>query len=271
MSKVFFLGGLPRAGSTKMSNVLDQNPALYVSPTSPLAELIHQIAAVYAKSGDMKAALDTDEQQERIYGACRGAIEGWYRNHDIAIDKGRYWLGKGEFMDKMYPEGWKVIAPIRDLRGIASSMEKLIRKRPVYMMAGGTEQNNMGVRLTQWFNSNPLGTALNNIRESVNRGYADKILFVRMEDYCKNPKQATKKMYKFLDLPLYDHDFINIEQTIHEHDAIHLPFGDHQCGSGAIRPAVEDWLDIIGADMSADIVRTNKWFYETFYPERLEG
>ena len=264
------MGGLPRAGSTKISNVLDQNPNLHVSPTSPLAELIHQITAVYTNSPDMKAALDTEEQQERIYGACRGAIDGWYRNHDIAIDKGRYWLGKGEFMDKLYPEGWKIIAPIRDLRGVASSMEKLIRKRPVYMMASSVEQNNIGVRLTNWFNNNPLGTSLNNIRESVSRGYANKILFVRMEDYCRNPKLWTEKMYKFLGLENYEHDFINIEQTIHEHDAIHLPFGDHQCGEGAIRPLPEDWNEILGAEIANDIVKANRWYYETFYPELLQ-
>ena len=36
MKTYYFMSGLPRSGSTVLASILNQNPAVYVTPTSPM-------------------------------------------------------------------------------------------------------------------------------------------------------------------------------------------------------------------------------------------
>jgi len=44
-------------------------------------------------------------------------------------------------------------------------------------------------------------------------GYLDRFLFVDYGRYCSSPRSQTKRIYDFFELPYFDHDFDNIEQT----------------------------------------------------------
>ncbi len=43
MKTLYFLGGLPRSGSTLLGSLLNQHPDIYVSPTSPLGDVVTDI------------------------------------------------------------------------------------------------------------------------------------------------------------------------------------------------------------------------------------
>ena len=40
MKTYHFLAGLPRSGSTVLASILNQNPEVYVTPTSPMLDLL---------------------------------------------------------------------------------------------------------------------------------------------------------------------------------------------------------------------------------------
>ena len=40
MKTFYFLAGLPRSGSTVLASILNQNPEVYVTPTSPMLDLL---------------------------------------------------------------------------------------------------------------------------------------------------------------------------------------------------------------------------------------
>ena len=40
MKNLLFLSGLPRSGSTLLGSILSQHPEIYVTPTSPLSDLL---------------------------------------------------------------------------------------------------------------------------------------------------------------------------------------------------------------------------------------
>lgn len=267
MAKVHFLGGLPRAGSTMLINLLGQNPCFNVTPTSGLVDVLQGMSRGFTNSVFVKADLEQDVMKERLYSSCKSAIDGWYaRETGPVIDKSRGWLPQWELLTKMY-DSPKIIAPIRDLRGCLTSMEKLWRDRPEYRANQPESWGTIEGRVQDWLTGAPLGSAASFIKDAVRRGYAKDILFVRLEDLCDNPQREINKIYDYLGEVPYEHDFQNIKQITQEHDSLHEPFGFHQLKEGPITPVKKDWEEMLGRQVSANVVQGNDWFYRMFYPE----
>src|SRR6056297_2046898 len=128
-NKVIFLGGLPRAGSTLLCNILSQNPRFEVTPTSPLCEYVNAMTRAFSASEQRKAYLDQDKAASCFRGAIKGAIEGYFSG-PVGIDKSRGWTAKADLLTKIYGQKLKVIVPIRDLRGCVASEEMRFRQNP---------------------------------------------------------------------------------------------------------------------------------------------
>ena len=79
VSKIFFNSSLPRAMSTLLQNVIGQNPAFYVTPTSGLLELLFSARINYTNSIEFKAQ-DREKMQGAWLGFCNGAMHGYFNN-----------------------------------------------------------------------------------------------------------------------------------------------------------------------------------------------
>ena len=71
------------------------------------------------------------------------------------------------------------------------------------------------------------------------------------------------RIYEYLDLPLYTHDFNNIEQFTYEDDKIYGVFGDHIIKS-KLEILKEDYLEVLGETSCKLITDNYQWFYEAF-------
>ena len=86
---------------------------------------------------------------------------------------------------------------------------------------------------------------------------------LKFEDLTTNPEKELKRIYNYLELPYYNHDFNNVEQMTIENDVIHGIFGDHKI-ERQIRPVKENYNEILGKE-NADRLRTHyDWFYKRF-------
>ena len=156
---------------------------------------------------------------------------------------------------------------IRDLRGVFSSMEKNFRKNQDKdygivnhsQMKGTTTEKRVDI----WANSQPVGLAIERIYQMVREGIDQKILFIKFEDFCSNPKQEMTKIYEFLGLPYYEHDFNNVEQITQEDDSVYGIYGDHTIKQ-TIQPQNSDSKEILGVNTCNWIKTRYKWFYDKF-------
>ena len=57
-----------------------------------------------------------------------------------------------------------------------------------------------------------LGLSHRNLKDAITLGHLDRILFVDYNRFCSTPKAQMKRIYEFLELPNYEHDFENIVQ-----------------------------------------------------------
>jgi sulfotransferase len=268
VKKVFFNPSLPRSGSTLLQNVLIQNPEIYSTPTSGVIEFLLQSRTIYT-SGDSFKAQDPEVMKEGFRSFCKSGLYGFFNgitDRPYVMEKSRGWLGSYNFIEFFDP-GVKMICMVRDLRSIFSSMEKNYRKNPHKdpMMVDAVNLKNMTTpsRVDHFSVSPPIGPSLEWLNESFNQGFSDKILFIRFEDFTRDPESQMVRIYDYLEIPYYKHDFNNVEQLTHENDVIHGIFGDHKIKK-QITPIEPDYYEILGGKECDRIKNHYSWYFEAF-------
>jgi len=89
------------------------------------------------------------------------------------------------------------------------------------------------------------------------------MLFVKFEDFTKYPDEEMERIYDYLDIDSYDHDFNNVQQTTKEDDTVYGIYGDHK-----INPVVselpQDYTDILGVKTSNYIKEVGEFYFKYF-------
>lgn len=268
VKKIFFNASLPRSGSTLIQNVMMQNPEIYSTPTSGIVEFLLQARTIYTTSDAFKAQ-DAKTMEEGFRGFCKGGLWGYFNSitdRPYVIDKSRAWTGHWRFLD-FFEKSPKVIVMVRDLRAVFASMEKNYRKNAHKdsLIVNGAELKNMtpDSRLVHFSVSTPVGPSIEWLKDLCQQKLDKEVLFIRFEDFCLNPEIEVRKIYQYLEIDYFKHDFENVEQLTWENDVIHGMFGDHQI-SKVVKPVAEDFIEILGQNNCNSIIQNYQWFYDKF-------
>jgi sulfotransferase len=268
VQKIFFQASLPRAGSTLLQNIMGQNPDFYVTPTSGVLELVYAARNNYTNSPEFKAQ-DNNLMRSGFTSFCREGVLGFFNaitDKPYVLDKSRGWGIHYGFLNSFYPDP-KVICMVRDLRGIYASMEKNFRKNQ-HMDSGMVNHANMSgttteKRIDAWAASQPVGLAIERLQQIFREGIDKKMLFIKYEDLAKNPTKELTRIYNYLELPYFNHDFENIEQITQEDDAVYGIYGDHSIRK-RLAPLPTDYAEILGSSACNWIKNNYRWFYDEF-------
>jgi sulfotransferase len=268
VEKIFYQSSLPRAGSTMLQNIMAQNPEIYATPTSGVLELVFAARSNYTNSPEFKAQ-DGEVMKTGFLNFCREGMFGFYNvitDKPYVVDKSRGWGIHYGFLETFYPEP-KVVCMIRDPRSIYASMEKNFRKNQ-HLDSGIVDHAQMQGTTTEkridiWTQGQPVGLAMERLYQVIKEGINKKMLFVKFEDLCRYPEQEMKKIYTYLDVPYYQHDFDNIEQITQEDDSVYGIYGDHVIKS-KLTPVKNDYKEVLGVNASNWIRQNFSWFYDEF-------
>jgi len=265
---IFFQSSLPRAGSTLFQNLIGQNPDFYVTPTSGVLELVFAARHNYTESLEFKAQ-DAVLMQEGFRGFCREGLLGYYSaitDKPYILDKSRGWGYYQDFLDFFY-SGPKIVCMVRDLRSVFSSMEKQHRKHPEQNDGLVSDANMQGIttdqRVINWAQSQPVGLAIERLRDILMKGSDKNMLFLKFEDLTSNPQNELNKFYDFVGLPRFQHDPNDVQQITQEDDSVYGIYGDHTIKS-VVAPVADDYNEILGHELSDWIKNNYPWFFERF-------
>jgi hypothetical protein len=89
------------------------------------------------------------------------------------------------------------------------------------------------------------------------------MLFVKYEDLCLHPETEMTRIYEYLKIPYYKHDFKNVEQTTKEDDSVYGAFGDHIIRN-EVKLLPSKAKQLLGKDVCDWIHNNYKWFYDYF-------
>ena len=235
MKTFYFLAGLPRSGSTVLASILNQNPEVYVTPTSPMLDLLVKNQDNFWELPSVLANPCPDQ----LTNVTRAIINAmWeHRPEPIIIDKNRGWGKNMPASKTLLEKDIKVIATTRDLPSIMASWLTLLRNNPESKMdellkVRGYPVNDESRMGEMWFNM------VKDCMESVvqlKKDASDRLLLIDYDDLMRNPKIILEQIEQFLLLPKYEYDFDNIESDTEDDDM--AAWGLH--GMHKIRPKLQ--------------------------------
>ena len=126
--KYYFMAGLPRAGSTLLSSLLNQNPNLYSGPSSPVLGAMYTIHEHFL-TNELYTGFPIPDSVNKIIGSL---IDDWYYDvkEPIVIDKNRAWTARVPFIEGYIQQDAKIVVPVRRVDEILTSILTMIHRNP---------------------------------------------------------------------------------------------------------------------------------------------
>lgn len=250
MKTYYFMAGLPRSGSTLISSILNQNPNIYASSNSPMCGMMYNLEKNILNSEQYLAY----PKPQVISNTVMGVLDGYYSdiNQNIVIDKCRDWMLPEplEMLQRNLRNDIKIIISVRDILDILASFMSLIYKNQdkINFIDFEIEQNNEfnfyreknDIRCDHLMK--PRGLIDNGLYGIYNiLKYSNKEMFhlVEYEDLIANPEDEIAKIYSFLNIETFSHDFNNIENNIKEDDSIYGLIGQHDVRSSITKRNID--------------------------------
>lgn len=264
---------MPRSMSTLFQNILMQNPEIYSTPTDGSLELLYGARMNFTSSPEFKAQDQTLmllAWRGFCYAALQGYANGLTARPNICIKSrgiGIHYDWYNAFFTQ-HNKPLRIFCMVRDLRQIFSSMEKIYRLNQEkhqniqdhINMAGTTTAK----RIDSWIASPPIGLALERLEQVMREGKDKNIFFIRSEDLTSTPEDAMKKVYDYLEMPVYNHNFDEVEQyTVEDDDVYGLTKSLHKIRK-KVEPVKKDYLEVLGKESSDWINGRFAWYQKYF-------
>ena len=249
---VYFIAGLPRSGSTLLTNILAQNPACYTTPTSGIIDMLVNVRNHWDQNQAFKA-MDRGLSEQIKKQVMQDMLQSYFAHapQPICIDKNRFWCEFLEMAGELVGgrEKVKIIVTVRDLRDVLASFEQLYRNTSG--LGQLPQENSMAMKFKtargrmEVFadDSQPVGRAFSAIRDAITRGWLANMHFVEYDALTTHPDETLAGIYRFLGQPNHQHDFNHVEQITHEDDTVY-GFKDLHIIRNKVEPQAPKWQNI---------------------------
>lgn len=204
---IHFLSGLPRSGSTLLAAVLNQHPAIHVSATSPLIDVMGAVAQAWEGNPAVAAqGRAPDDAVPLLAAMAQTHYQGVTK--PIILDKSRGWPAPPivRTMGKVLGAPPKIVATVRSVPDCAASFVRVAKPETVkaFLRNSALIQHlkSSYVTLQQGYEAHP-----------------ECFLFVDYDDLMQDPKQELDRVLEFLQAEPFYFDLDAIEgSTVAERD-----------------------------------------------------
>lgn len=217
-TQLHFISGLPRSGSTLLAGILRQNPRFHASMSSPVAGLVNGALEQMGAGGEFYSFFDEHKRKT----ICKALIEAYYsdKSHPVIFDTNRQWTARIHQLVELV-DNFKVICCVRNPAWIMDSFEKIYRKNPFDY----SRMFNAATRQTVYSRCESLigaggvvGGAWTALKEAYYGEFSDHLLLVDYDLLTQHPARTVELIYKFIDEPLFEHDFNDVDYKESEFD-----------------------------------------------------
>lgn len=219
---IFFISGLPRSGSTLLTSLLSENPDIYTSGNSPLCQLMWDTQLsmnnncneqflsnniAYKKSKILQSipiTLYEEVKKKYIFDKCRS----WTLPDNLEIVK--------NYINKDF----KIIILVRNIENILKS----------FMFIDNNKNYEKDLFIEY---SDPLMRSLDGVRHCIEHVDKKKYFIINYDSLIFNTKKILEDLYKFLEIPYFDHNLNSIVNRNKENDDVYGIPGLHE-----VRPEI---------------------------------
>lgn len=214
-----FITGLPRAGTTLLSTVLNQNPRFQASISGPLARFVRAVVEESSAQGGYRLQCP-EEKREKI---IKGIFQNYYDDteKEVFFDTNRGWSYLSPTLKQLYPSS-KIIVCVRSIPWILDSFERLFRQNPLSVTNMFSREEGVSVYsrcMTLLRPDRTLGFALDGVKQLLASEEMSNSFVLEYDVFAKNPARTLRALYSFLGEEWYNHDFNNVAVSYDEFDA----------------------------------------------------
>ena len=199
-----FLAGLPRSGSTLLTSILNQNPDIFASSSSPVCDALYHTHQMWYS----RQALQANPNPTAVQNVVRSLIPAFYadRVEPIIIDKAFTWGTPANLSVLVNALGYvpKFVVMDRDMSEILASFQRLLDNSP-----------NFDVDL-QTTTIDPAVMSHNNLLAQI----PQQCFVVSYERLCNDTTKLLAEFYNFIGQPNFQHDLSHIVNTCTDDDGV---------------------------------------------------
>lgn len=222
MKTYYFMAGLPRSGSTLLKSILDQNPNIHANPVSPVMELMYHTEE-YLKQSEQYLGYPKPKSAYKIISSY---IENYYfdREEPVIIDHCRAWPNNIERIKTYITPNPKIICPVRDIAEILTSFITMVHRNDDQVSFIDQHLIEKGVTVDDDNRCQYLMSDEGIVEQAL---WAQGQAFIKNDtrhllmidnDLVSSPDETMKRIYDFLEMDYYAHDFNNVENKNREND-----------------------------------------------------
>ena len=234
MKDIFFLHGLPRAGNTLFSSIMNQNPDVGVSANSICADMMGELFML--KHTDIFKNFPDHKSFDNV---AKTVFENYYKDwpYKYIIDRAPWGYPINLKFLKETKSNIKIIVFVRDVIEVLGSFIAWSEKEStsfVNQQAAKTREEKCEMLMNK---NGVIVKELIGIKHLLDYQPKEIYHIVKFNDLVKDVKNTIDGVYNFLDIPKFKHDFNNINQfkvnNMSYDDAI-VGEGLHTLQTGAI-------------------------------------
>jgi len=199
--KYFFLSGMPRAGNTLLSSILNQNPDIGATANSLITAMLFETAQL--KNKETFLSFPDCKSLDNV---LDNIIPNYFKDWDCKYIVDRSPVGTPENLEilkKHLKQPIKIIVLTRPILEVLASFLKVLEN----WKTNDEEKCDLLMRKGEMIHKSH--ASIENLSKPENKHIAH---FVAYKDFVKNPKATIKGIYKFLEIPLFKHHFEKLEQ-----------------------------------------------------------
>jgi hypothetical protein len=193
MKNFYFLCGMPRAGNTILSSIINQNKKICITSHSVLPDIIYYLN--YIKTTNVFKNFPDEKSLDNV---IKNSFNNYYKNFkaEKIIDRGPWGtLANYTFLKKIIKNP-KFIILYRPVLECLSSFVKIEKPKDIVKRCDEIMSND-GI----------IGGNLISIKNILN--LKKNYLIIKYSDFVKTPLNEIKKIYDFLNLNYFDHKLNN--------------------------------------------------------------
>jgi len=214
---IHYLSGLQRTGSTLLACLLNQNPEIHATVTSPLLDVLLAACAKLEQCTDQF----TFDLETKLKILNSSIIDEFHSdiNKSIIIDKSRGWPSMVLQLDKLYKKP-KIICTNRSIPEILSSFIQLINKNNKFNNYIDNKIRSKGLPISinnraEFLFNEYISPSRIILIESLEK-YRECLHMVEYNDIINSPQDTMNGIYQFLEVESFNHNFDHIENTCKE-------------------------------------------------------
>jgi len=225
--QIVCMSGLPRSGSTLLSALLSQNPAIHAEGNSAVCQLLWDMYV--STTQNCGEQLKANDRERTVRDLISSIPHIYYKDisANIVVDKCRSWslLPNIQLLQAFVGSDIKMIILERPMEEIVKSFARLYKENGLY------EEEKMNNLLTP--DTEPIMRSFNGLKYAKNNNEKGQFLFVSYADLVTNTENVIHDIYEFFGWEWFEHDLTNIVNKHPENDEVYGLKGMHE-----VRPVI---------------------------------